>query len=65
MDATEDDPFVHEVRSTSTLTVFTALSTTVEAKRETATSREHSREPGEATIPMEEKETKRRGRPLK
>ena len=65
LDATEDDHFAHEVRSTSTLSVVATPSTITAATGETVMSREPSREPSEVTIPLEAKETKRRGRPKK
>ena len=52
LDATEDDPFVHEVPSTSTLGVVTAPSARTAAIAKT-TRREPGREPSEATIPLE------------
>ena len=61
-DATEEDPFAHEVRSTSTLSVVPPSRTTTAATGETSMRREPSREPSEETIPPEAKETKRRGR---
>ena len=58
-------PFANEVRSTSTLSVVTAPSTRVAAMGESAMSREPSREPSEATIPLEAKVTKGRAWPRK
>ena len=62
--AQEIDPFLEEVRSTSTLSVVTATSTTAVAT-ETTQSREPDREPSDDTIPLEAKGAKRRGRPQK
>ena len=50
--------FCHEGPSTSTLTVMPTPWTTIAATGETAISREPSKEPSEATIPLEVKETK-------
>ena len=60
LDAVQGDPFVEEVRSTSTLSVVTAPSTRAAAP-ETTQSGEVDREPSEATIGLEAKETKGRG----
>ena len=62
LDATEDDPFAYEVRSRSTLTVVATSSTTTAVTRETSMRREPRREPSVATIPLDGKEIKRRGR---
>ena len=61
--ATEDHPFPHELRSRSTVTVVTAPSTITATTGNTALSREQCKAPSEETIPLEAKETKRRGRP--
>ena len=61
LDAEEIDPFLEEVRSTSTLSVVTTSSTTA-AATETTQSREPDREPSEETNPLEAKGTRRRGR---
>ena len=60
----ENDSFVEEVRSTSTLSVVTAARTTA-AAMEITPSREEDREPSEATIPLQVNEAKRRDRPMK
>ena len=64
MDAVENGPFLEKVRSTSKLRLGPA-SSAIAARAETTQSREPDREPSEATIPLEAKEAKRRGRPKK
>ena len=61
LDAAEVDPFLEEVRSTSTLSVVTTSSSTA-VVTETTQSREPDSERSEATNPLERKEAKRRGR---
>ena len=60
----EIDPFLGEMRSTSTLSEVATSSTTA-AAIETTQSREPDREPSEETIPLEANVTRRRGRPKK
>ena len=58
LEVMEDDPFAHELRSTSTVSVPTTA-------RATAETSEPGKQASETTIPLEAKEPKRRGRQRK
>ena len=64
MEGEEDDPFVHEMRSTS-ISSSGATSSVVVLKRTETLSVDSSKGLSEATISLEAKETKRRGRTRK
>ena len=64
MEAVEEDPFAYEMRSSSTSSVGATCSVVVSTAAETA-SLESSKATSDATIPLEGKEAKRRGRPRK
>ena len=64
MEAAEDAAFEHEIHSTSVRSAARTASGTTVGTIETA-SRDSSKETSEATIALEAKEAKRRGRPRK
>ena len=59
MGVTEDDPFVHEVRSLASMSVVATPSANAAATTESTISRETSNERSDATIQLEAKEPKR------
>ena len=65
LDVTEDYQFAQEMRTMSRVSVATAASVTAAALTTETMSQEPSKQPSEATIPLEAKEPKSRGRPRK